>query len=280
MTRETKIGLLVGLAFIIVIGVLLSDHIGTVTQPPPAQMDPTRSLREGVLAPGSRGNSQGSIALGEPKFRVPLTSLETTSDRQTPIEIGPGDTRGGRKIQIDGAPSASPAGGNGGGPIDGGNLLAPAGTRNETPVTALKQHTAEAGDTVYKLALKYLGSRSKANVDAILAVNPSLKANPGRIVIGQKYNIPEAAGSSGPSAASTATVENSSTKTPSSGSQIVYTTKKDDSLWRIAREQCGSGTESVVKQILELNKDVLKGKIDIQPNMKLKLPARQVAALR
>ena len=34
MTRETKIGLLVGLAFIIVIGILLSDHMTSTTQPP------------------------------------------------------------------------------------------------------------------------------------------------------------------------------------------------------------------------------------------------------
>src|SRR5438477_1485128 len=37
MTRETKIGLLVGLAFIIVIGILLSDHLGS-TEPPQAQL--------------------------------------------------------------------------------------------------------------------------------------------------------------------------------------------------------------------------------------------------
>ena len=33
MMRETKIGLLVGLAFIIVVGILLSDHINTSTDP-------------------------------------------------------------------------------------------------------------------------------------------------------------------------------------------------------------------------------------------------------
>ena len=36
MTRETKIGLLVGLAFIIVIGILLSDHLTSSTEPPPS----------------------------------------------------------------------------------------------------------------------------------------------------------------------------------------------------------------------------------------------------
>ena len=36
MTRETKIGLLVGLAFIIVIGILLSDQLMRATEAPPA----------------------------------------------------------------------------------------------------------------------------------------------------------------------------------------------------------------------------------------------------
>ena len=38
MTRETKIGLLVGLAFIIVIGILLSDHLTSSTEPPMATL--------------------------------------------------------------------------------------------------------------------------------------------------------------------------------------------------------------------------------------------------
>ena len=38
MTRETKIGLLVGLAFIIVIGILLSDHLTSSTEPPQAPL--------------------------------------------------------------------------------------------------------------------------------------------------------------------------------------------------------------------------------------------------
>ena len=36
MTRETKISLLVGLAFIIVIGILLSDHFRATQELPPA----------------------------------------------------------------------------------------------------------------------------------------------------------------------------------------------------------------------------------------------------
>ena len=52
MTRETKIGLLVGLAFIIVIGILLSDHMTSTTQPPQAMLvDAAPNVRESVVAP-------------------------------------------------------------------------------------------------------------------------------------------------------------------------------------------------------------------------------------
>jgi hypothetical protein len=52
MTRETKIGLLVGLAFIIVIGILLSDHMTSTTQPQQAKLDEAASnVRESVSAP-------------------------------------------------------------------------------------------------------------------------------------------------------------------------------------------------------------------------------------
>ena len=53
MTRETKIGLLVGLAFIIVIGILLSDHLTNSTEAPPAVIAQTaRGVRESIAVPG------------------------------------------------------------------------------------------------------------------------------------------------------------------------------------------------------------------------------------
>jgi hypothetical protein len=52
MTRETKIGLLVGLAFIIVIGILLSDHMTSSTEPPRRRCrSPGNNVRESVITP-------------------------------------------------------------------------------------------------------------------------------------------------------------------------------------------------------------------------------------
>lgn len=60
MTRETKIGLLVGLAFIIVIGILLSDHFSSAMKPPEApvvQVAP--NVRRGVQVYGQEGTNGG-----------------------------------------------------------------------------------------------------------------------------------------------------------------------------------------------------------------------------
>src|SRR5258707_9855960 len=59
MTRETKIGLLVGLAFIIVIGILLSDHLTSSTEPPPAPLASTTAtyVRNQVTTPGAPQNA-------------------------------------------------------------------------------------------------------------------------------------------------------------------------------------------------------------------------------
>ena len=61
MTRETKIGLLVGLAFIIVIGILLSDHLTSATEPQQAQLAQVAgNVRNGVAVPGG-ANAQPPI---------------------------------------------------------------------------------------------------------------------------------------------------------------------------------------------------------------------------
>jgi len=56
----------------------------------------------------------------------------------------------------------------------------------------------------------------------------------------------------------------------------VYTTKTGDTLWRIAVNQVGS--HEAVEQIMELNRDVLKGSNRIKPGMKLKLPTKSGGA--
>src|SRR5665213_2230663 len=97
MTRETKIGLLVGLAFIIVIGILLSDHINTTTDP--IRADATGifgKVEQSVDAPESRQKGPTDVVI-PPQAVVPQSFVPTQprSERRVDsgdsvINVGPG----------------------------------------------------------------------------------------------------------------------------------------------------------------------------------------------
>src|SRR3954454_22328015 len=91
MTRETKIGLLVGLAFIIVIGILLSDHLTSTTEPQQAQLAQVAgNVRNGVAVPGG-ANAQPPITQVQPPTNVTaqeqVMTKEELTPKQAPVEI-------------------------------------------------------------------------------------------------------------------------------------------------------------------------------------------------
>jgi nucleoid-associated protein YgaU len=94
MTRETKIGLLVGLAFIIVIGILLSDHLTSSTEPPPASLVAAGSnVRETISVPG--GAQPAVTPVVTPPQVTPQAPVPVTRDLQPQIpptavvQVGP-----------------------------------------------------------------------------------------------------------------------------------------------------------------------------------------------
>jgi nucleoid-associated protein YgaU len=138
------------------------------------------------------------------------------------------------------------------------------------------------GDTLNKLAGRFLGKNTAANRAAIVALNPSLKQNPNNIVVGRTLMIPPAKAvakaTPAPAAAPAkpvAAAPPAAAPTPA-GPQYWYTVKEDDNLWRIAKTQLGDG--QAVAAIKELNKDVLKGRDIVHPNMRLRLPAKPIAS--
>lgn len=324
MTRETKIGLLVGLAFIIVIGILLSDHMTSTTAPLVADMTETYpTVRKGATVPGQgevtkpRIDTRGS---SEPDVPVIIESRPERSGVQVEIRPPAADRgavephvvdRGslGGSLGQDPSPiftppitsqTPRPEGSHGGFRVPEGledHIETPNTNRGpeivvipEIPTTpetlAVKAYKVQDGDTISKIARKMLGSDSKANREAIAKANPGMK-DPHKIIAGQSINVPAnppapAQQASNEPKANTTTGQVESQVTPPAAPVVVaqeekiYTTKPDDTLWRIAIEQCGG--PGMVKQLKELNKDVLKGGDRIKPNMKLKLPPKQQMA--
>lgn len=83
MTRETKIGLLVGLAFIIVIGILLSDHLTSSTEPPPAPLTSSGNSVMGTVR--SPGVAQSPIVTNVEVPRIqPKQTVLTQRETQPP----------------------------------------------------------------------------------------------------------------------------------------------------------------------------------------------------
>jgi nucleoid-associated protein YgaU len=138
-----------------------------------------------------------------------------------------------------------------------------------------KIYTVEAGDTLSKIAGKAMGANTKANRDAILKANPKLAENPNKINIGDTYNIPMQASASSNNTKTEPKETLAKETKPAAANLVEYVVKENDNLHKIAREQCGS--ISVVGQIQEMNKDLLKGSDKLKIGMKLKLPPRQVA---
>jgi nucleoid-associated protein YgaU len=278
MTRETKIGLLVGLAFIIVIGILLSDYMTSRNEPALASLQGAGSnVRSGLGQPASDNASPvvvippANVAPSQPvptrdelnpaRHPQPITVIaqENAAARATiPVPLVEAAKRVGEElVDTDGHPVA--------------NNDQVASVPQQTPGT----YTAVAGDSLTKIAAKVYGSSTRANRQAIALANASLKDNPNRIIIGRTYVIPALNGAAN-AVATNAVAANEPAAAPASDAKYTYVVKSGDTLWSIAREELGD--TKTIAAIKELNKDILHGSDRVRPNMKLRLPAKPVAA--
>lgn len=307
MTRETKIGLLVGLAFIIVIGILLSDHLTTSTEPPQAPLAQAgNSVRAAVGQPASANPPITTV--GEHRNVAPTQVVTTREEMVKPqasqiIKIAPTAEQ-----PIAGVPNGVEVAGI----TNGQNTPVPQGVPTElaqaarqhneevvlvgrepsqpmdNTVNGQKIYVAQPGDTLTKIAAKFLGSGGKANREAIIRANPSLRENPNKIIVGRSYTIPTAGASP-----TVTTVSSAASPDPAAGlglrplpetasaeasSANVYTVKPGDNLTKIAIEQLDD--RKAVASIISLNKDVLKGGTTIRAGMKLRLPGKSIASAR
>jgi len=92
MARDTKIGLLVGLAFIIMVGILLSDHVTSKAEPQQAALTQAGdNVRSGVTTPGAASNPPITTVPATPTAQVTpqqqVPTKEELQPKQAPVEI-------------------------------------------------------------------------------------------------------------------------------------------------------------------------------------------------
>ncbi len=314
MTRETKIGLLVGLAFIIVIGILLSDHLASSTEPPQAPLSTSgNNARAATAVPGALQTAPVTPVVTPPAV-APVTPVPTPEELRKPVEIvaiNPPTANSPITIKTPAAVGAASSsltpippmahGSNDQAPdIEAGPgkpevglapLAALTHSQSEELVKA-REYRAQSGDTLSKMAARLMGGNTKANRDAIVRANKSLQANPAKIVVGHPYMIPvvekEAKATPAHSSPTASLLAAAPTTAPSetlaaqptapATAENIYVVKSGDTLWKIAATQLGN--RNAVAAIKELNKDVLKGGDKLHLNMKLRLPSKPLASAR
>ena len=337
MTRETKIGLLVGLAFIIVIGILLSDHLTSTTEPPQARLTQAGSnVRQGVSVPGGATANPPITSVEAPAPVTPQQQIPTKEDlaprpqpvqivqigpsaQQPPVSVGPAQPlvqapapliaqppTQSQEPQPQRVPLENPIVPQQPPVVEstpvttdpaltqlaqriGEEIVELTGPQQQpTPPTQQngqtsgaptlaggKAYKAQEGDTLSKLAGRFMGGNTKTNRDAIVKANPSLTKNPDIVVVGKTYIIPTngAVTTNMPQPAPA-----QPSQTPTATPEYFYTVKENDTLRKIAVNQLGD--EDAWAAIQDLNKTTLKGedKTMVVPGMKLRLPAKPLAS--
>ncbi len=287
MTRETKIGLLVGLAFIIVVGILLSDYLRSTGEPPEAALSSAAgAVREAIISPGT---SNPPITIVAPHNAPPQQPVPTRDELNPapspviPMEPTPSQQDAqANPIQAQPDQDANPtndalsdAARKHGEQLESSN---PDGTPTATqdaapaPSAQMRTYVAQSGDSVSRMASRLLGANTKTNRQAIIDANPSLQDDPDVVIVGQTYSIPGKKGQSIAAAPAQQSAPTASDDSPSPAS--IYTVQAGDSLWSIANDELGD--PAAIDQIKDLNQTILKGKDHdvIYPGMKLRLPGK------
>lgn len=301
MSREAKIGLLVALAFLLVIGLLLSDHVTNTHREPPAPLVASaEGVRQGMVTPGGRMTDvvvpqPQPAQASRPYVYDPADNAEVAAGEIPQLDVSVGHptppigvTGGGadepRSIEWASSEGQAPvtdpfadlrdvaqAGGESLEPVDAPRLPEPAKPQqSEQPaaVVQVAEYVAKPGDTLGKIARQIFGSDSTENRQKLISLNPKLAKNPDLIHVGQSYKIP-ASTASASALASSKPAAPSEAKAPATGG--TYTVRAGDTLSEISQRQLG--TSRRWKEIIDLNHDQLDDASDLQVGMVLKLPA-------
>jgi nucleoid-associated protein YgaU len=278
MTRDAKIGLLLGLVFIFMIAFIinglpgvrsnsneLTNNMANFPNNPPLLGVREREVINWTDEMTQRERAQGFMPpIGDPRIRdrrvLPdLPVIENESDKVGPVAPGPVEEKK---------------------PV----------VRKEEPVKAAlsKIYSVVDGDNLASIAKKFYGpeeGNKQANIMKIFEANRKILESPDDIYVGQKLVIPPLSASGASKDKSKGIFssdifqkvvsigrEHLTSKGRQEAQGKTYTVKDGDSLWRIAAEQLGDGSR--YKEIVKLNASTLEDEDTVNVGMSLKLPAR------
>lgn len=297
MTRETKVGLLVGMGVILLIGIIVSDQLAHIQreeaadltefaadaqqsinplgQPTPS-IDAAADARADFLTPPAARRSDFTPAIdldADDDQPAPAIRPQTEARRNTVLEYIALNT--GPDEPTDTADDQSPTDL----PVErtvSETIIplterpAPLRDRRAEPAQPLT-HTVVEGDNLYRIAQKYLGDGNRWR--RIADANPGKVDNDGQVRAGVTLTIP---GTTASSDLDSPTIENRTAATAARAAKSkietsrTYTVRTGDSLFSIARTQLGDGGSW--KRIYEANRDRISDPDRVKVGTELRIP--------
>jgi len=274
MTRETRIGLLVGLVFIVMFGVVLTELTGTkssepariVEEPSALNWMPTiEDISPAIVPPAPALAQAGKAQPAEPN-QAPAPGVALAAAE--PVGAGSG-----AETEVPAGPEPVPA---------AQSALAPAAPSGQTPVPEVIRHTVRPKDSLIKIARMYYGPGNGKLYRRILQANRDVIKDESLLQVGQVLRIPplegavSAAGPTrvGPGPSQTATngpmlLEAQAVRKPSGR---VYIVRRGDNLTKIARKTLHDDSRSAAMKIFNANRDKLKDPDHLPVGIKLQIP--------
>jgi nucleoid-associated protein YgaU len=278
MTRETRIGLLLGLVFIIAFGMILSELKDTgessAPEPPVAgdyhteqpPVEPTAYGRADEIRISPVIRPISALARREPQERpegradmevIPPAERVDVRERLAMITL----TR-----RAANEPVAAPAA--------------------ESAAPAPRTYTVKSGDSLYSIATEVYGRRNAHRFKKIYEANRDKLPDVSTVLAGQVLVIPPLESALATSARSAETVrevgpeelrehvrraaETQRARPEAQGR--VYVVRRGDSLTKIAREVYGDDSRPAIQKLLTANRDKLPDPNRIVEGMRLKIP--------
>ena len=280
MTREAKTGLLVALAFLLVVGILLSDHVAVATREPLAPLASLdESIRGSVGVPGIDDQPAPPLAAPpslpaavEPAPAQPFTYQPRPTPTPDPWAEPP-------VVRVENAPATTlppqalaQVAEAAGQPVETVRAVAPAPASPK--LAGVVEYVAQPGDVLSKIVARHLGRWTPENREIFLRLNPSLRDDPDLIVVGRAYIVPRDAAALAalqrPAAPVDVTVANVPAKATAPTNRT-YTVRPGDTLYRIAAGVLGDPGQQ--DAILKLNAAALDDPDHLSVGQVLKLPA-------
>ncbi len=277
MTRDVKIGLLVGLAFIFMIAFVINGL-------PSFRGDSTELTKTMVDFPNKQpgiGAREREVinwtdSIEKEPFRVDNPLMDNPERYRTKLPQGPPTAKNTNPLGLQESnivKSVAP------GPI---NV-----ERTDVKPALPKIYVVADGDNLALIAKKLYGDEEgnkRANIMWIFEANRNLLESPDDIYVGQKLIIPALRSSAAENKNKSGLASSIFEKVKSIGRERLslkkpdrskqgksYTVREGDSLWKIAADQLGDGSRYT--DVAKLNDDVLSDEDSLAVGMSLKIPA-------